>query len=105
MNKSFRTRFFCRQLLKARSSSETTSDAINYFLLISYQEKEAEINQLKELLFKKTQELKVQKDKEKCVLAEIEGSRTSLKNLKSRLHRLDADALRQEELVYNQVKC
>ncbi|NXR10439.1 CCD39 protein, partial [Semnornis frantzii] len=65
-------------------------------------EKETEINQLKELLFKKTQELKVQKDKEKCVLAEIEGSRTSLKNLKSQLHRLDADALKQEELVYNQ---
>ncbi|XP_064021652.1 coiled-coil domain-containing protein 39 [Pogoniulus pusillus] len=65
-------------------------------------EKETEINQLKELLFKKTQELKVQKDKEKCVLAEIEGSRTLLKNLKSRLQRLDADALKQEELVYNQ---
>ncbi|KAK4820375.1 hypothetical protein QYF61_025451 [Mycteria americana] len=65
-------------------------------------EKETEMNHLKELLFKKTQELKVQKDKEKCVLAEIEGSRTSLKNLKSRLHRLDADALKQQELIYNQ---
>ncbi|XP_037262089.1 coiled-coil domain-containing protein 39 [Falco rusticolus] len=65
-------------------------------------EKETEMNQLKELLFKKTQELKVQKDKEKCVLAEIEGSRTSLKNLKSRLHRLDADGLKQQELIYNQ---
>lgn len=62
------------------------------------------MNQLKELLFKKTQELKVQRDKEKCVLAEIEGSRTSLKNLKSRLHRLEADALKQQELIYNQVK-
>ncbi|XP_009960534.1 PREDICTED: coiled-coil domain-containing protein 39, partial [Leptosomus discolor] len=65
-------------------------------------EKETEMNQLKELLFKKTQELKVQKDKEKCVLGEIEGSRTSLKNLKSQLHRLDADALKQQELMYNQ---
>ncbi|GAB0193700.1 coiled-coil domain-containing protein 39 [Grus japonensis] len=65
-------------------------------------EKETEMNQLKELLFKKTQELKVQKDKEKCVLAEIEGSRTSLKNLKNRLHRLDEDALKQQELIYNQ---
>ncbi|KFQ73449.1 Coiled-coil domain-containing protein 39, partial [Phaethon lepturus] len=65
-------------------------------------EKETEINQLKELLFKKTQELKVQQDKEKCVLVEIEGSRTSLKNLKSRLHRLNADALKQQELIYNQ---
>ncbi|NXL41850.1 CCD39 protein, partial [Podilymbus podiceps] len=65
-------------------------------------EKETEINQLKELLVKKTQELKVQKDKEKCVVAEIEGCRTSLKNLKSRLHRLDSDALKQQELLYNQ---
>ncbi|KAM6326561.1 coiled-coil domain-containing protein 39 [Podargus strigoides] len=65
-------------------------------------EKESEINQLKELLFKKTQELKVQKDKEKCIVAEIEGSQMSLKNLQSQLHRLDADALKQEELLYNQ---
>ncbi|KFW10077.1 Coiled-coil domain-containing protein 39, partial [Eurypyga helias] len=65
-------------------------------------EKETEMNQLKELLFKKTQELQLQKDKEKCVLAEIERSRTSLKNLKSQLHRLDADALKQQELIYNQ---
>ncbi|NWW99632.1 CCD39 protein, partial [Caloenas nicobarica] len=65
-------------------------------------EKETEVNQLKELLFKKTQELKVQKDKEKCVLAEIEGSRMSLKNLKGRLHRLDAEALKQQEHIYNQ---
>ncbi|XP_065496371.1 coiled-coil domain-containing protein 39 [Caloenas nicobarica] len=65
-------------------------------------EKETEVNQLKELLFKKTQELKVQKDKEKCVLAEIEGSRMSLKNLKGQLHRLDAEALKQQEHIYNQ---
>ncbi|NXN58352.1 CCD39 protein, partial [Rynchops niger] len=65
-------------------------------------EKETQINQLKELLFKKTQELKVQKDKEKCVLVEIEGSQRSLKNLKSRLHRLDVDALKQQEFIYNQ---
>uniref|UniRef100_A0A8B9CY20 Coiled-coil domain-containing protein 39 n=1 Tax=Anser brachyrhynchus TaxID=132585 RepID=A0A8B9CY20_9AVES len=65
-------------------------------------EKETELNKLKEQFFKKTQELKVQKDKEKCVLAEIEGCRTSLKNLNSRMHRLDADALKQQELMYNQ---
>ncbi|KFO94570.1 Coiled-coil domain-containing protein 39, partial [Buceros rhinoceros silvestris] len=65
-------------------------------------EKETEINQLKELLFKRTQELKVQKDKEKCILAEIEGSRASLKNLQSQLHRLDAEALKQQEFLYNQ---
>ncbi|NXK17691.1 CCD39 protein, partial [Arenaria interpres] len=65
-------------------------------------EKETEMTQLKELLFRKTQELKEQKEKEKCVLAEIEGSRKSLKNLKSRLQRLDAEALKQQEFIYNQ---
>ncbi|XP_065604397.1 coiled-coil domain-containing protein 39 [Cyrtonyx montezumae] len=65
-------------------------------------EKETELNHLKEVFFKKTHELKVQKDKEKCVLAEIEGSRTSLKSLHTRLRRLDADALKQQELIYNQ---
>ncbi|XP_015727091.1 coiled-coil domain-containing protein 39 [Coturnix japonica] len=65
-------------------------------------EKEAELKNLKEVFFKRTQELKVQKDKEKCVVAEIEGSQASLKNLNSRLRRLDADALKQQELIYNQ---
>uniref|UniRef100_A0A672UG35 Coiled-coil domain-containing protein 39 n=2 Tax=Strigops habroptila TaxID=2489341 RepID=A0A672UG35_STRHB len=65
-------------------------------------EKDKEINQLKDLLFKKTQEFKMQKDKEKCVLAEIEASRSALKKLKSQLHRLDTDALNQQEIIYNQ---
>ncbi|KQK81094.1 coiled-coil domain-containing protein 39 [Amazona aestiva] len=65
-------------------------------------EKDKEINQLKDVLFKKTQEFKVQKDKEKCVIAEIEASRASLRKLQSQLHRLDADALNQQEIIYNQ---
>ncbi|NXO86501.1 CCD39 protein, partial [Sitta europaea] len=68
----------------------------------SVEEKENEMRLLKELLFKKSQELKVQSDKEKMVLAEIEGGQKSLKNLKSRLHKLDTDLLKQQELIYNQ---
>ncbi|NXQ42536.1 CCD39 protein, partial [Catharus fuscescens] len=68
----------------------------------SVEEKETELRQLKDLLFKKTQELKAQSDKEKIVLAEIEGSQKSLKNLKSRLRKLDTDLLKQQELLYNQ---
>lgn len=62
------------------------------------------MRQLKDLLFKKTQELKVQSDKEKIILAEIEGGQKSLKSLKSRLCKLDTDLLKQQELIYNQVK-
>ncbi|NWW33999.1 CCD39 protein, partial [Panurus biarmicus] len=68
----------------------------------SVEEKENEMRQLKDLRFKKSQELKVQSDKEKIVLAEIEGGQKSLKNLKSRLHKLDTDLLKQQELIYNQ---
>ncbi|NXC01658.1 CCD39 protein, partial [Orthonyx spaldingii] len=68
----------------------------------SVEEKENEMRQLKDLLFKKSQELKVQRDKEKIVLAEIEGGQKSLKNLKSRLRKLDADLLRQQGLIYDQ---
>uniref|UniRef100_A0A8C7E9G6 Coiled-coil domain-containing protein 39 n=1 Tax=Nothoprocta perdicaria TaxID=30464 RepID=A0A8C7E9G6_NOTPE len=50
----------------------------------------------------KTQELNEEKEKEKSVVAEIEGSRTALKNLNSRLRKLDADALRQQEIMYKQ---
>ncbi|NWV13690.1 CCD39 protein, partial [Ptilonorhynchus violaceus] len=68
----------------------------------SVEEKENEMRQLKDLLFKKSQELQVQKDKEKVVLAEIEGGQKSLKNLKSRLRKLDADLLKQQGLLYDQ---
>uniref|UniRef100_A0A803WA91 Coiled-coil domain-containing protein 39 n=1 Tax=Ficedula albicollis TaxID=59894 RepID=A0A803WA91_FICAL len=68
----------------------------------SVEEKEIEMRQLKDLLFKKSQELKAQSDKEKIVLAEIEGGQKSLKNLKSRLRKLDTDLLKQQELIYNQ---
>uniref|UniRef100_A0A8C4Y0P1 Coiled-coil domain-containing protein 39 n=1 Tax=Gopherus evgoodei TaxID=1825980 RepID=A0A8C4Y0P1_9SAUR len=65
-------------------------------------EKETQMNQLKELHFKKTQELQIQKEKEKSIIAEIEGTRASLKNLNSRLRTLDADTLKQQEIMYNQ---
>ncbi|NXY02224.1 CCD39 protein, partial [Pteruthius melanotis] len=68
----------------------------------SVEEKENEMSRLKDLLFKKTQELKGQRDKEKIVLAEIEGGQKSLKNLKSRLRKLDADLLKQQGLIYDQ---
>ncbi|NXX84841.1 CCD39 protein, partial [Urocolius indicus] len=68
----------------------------------SVKEKETEMNKLRELHFKKIQELKVQKDKEKCIVAEIQGSVTALKNLKIQLQRCEAELLKQEGLLYNQ---
>ncbi|NXU16150.1 CCD39 protein, partial [Pardalotus punctatus] len=68
----------------------------------SVEEKENEMRQLRDLLFKKTQELKEQTDKEKLVLAEIDGGQKSLKNLRIQLRKLDADLLKQQELIYDQ---
>uniref|UniRef100_A0A8C5X1D0 Coiled-coil domain-containing protein 39 n=1 Tax=Malurus cyaneus samueli TaxID=2593467 RepID=A0A8C5X1D0_9PASS len=70
--------------------------------ILKEEEKSVEVKNLKELLFKKTQELKEQRDKEKLVLTEIEGGQKLLKNLKSRLRKLDADLLKQQELIYDQ---
>ncbi|KFP72749.1 Coiled-coil domain-containing protein 39, partial [Acanthisitta chloris] len=68
----------------------------------SVREKETEVKQLKELLFQKTQEFQEQSVKEKGVLAKIEVYQMELKNLKKRLHKLDADVLKQQEFIYNQ---
>ncbi|XP_066474956.1 coiled-coil domain-containing protein 39 [Tiliqua scincoides] len=65
-------------------------------------EKEAQAVQLRETHFKKTKALQELKEKEKCVTAEIDGRRGQMKNLHSRLRRLDAETLKQQELVYNQ---
>ncbi|XP_028931917.1 coiled-coil domain-containing protein 39 isoform X2 [Ornithorhynchus anatinus] len=65
-------------------------------------EVETQLSQLKDILFKKVQEFQVVKEKEKCVLAEIEGGRASLKNLNSRLWKLDNETLKQQEILYNQ---
>ncbi|XP_043926116.1 coiled-coil domain-containing protein 39 [Protopterus annectens] len=65
-------------------------------------ELETRLSHLRELKFKKEQELHTHKTKEKNVTAEIAGSRTALKNLNNRLQKLDMDSLRQQEILYNQ---
>ncbi|XP_044290334.1 coiled-coil domain-containing protein 39 [Varanus komodoensis] len=65
-------------------------------------EKEAQAVQLRDTHFKKTKELNALKENEKCVTAEIDGRRGQIKNLHSRLIRVDAETLKQQELMYNQ---
>uniref|UniRef100_A0A8D2L797 Coiled-coil domain-containing protein 39 n=1 Tax=Varanus komodoensis TaxID=61221 RepID=A0A8D2L797_VARKO len=64
--------------------------------------KEAQAVQLRDTHFKKTKELNALKENEKCVTAEIDGRRGQIKNLHSRLIRVDAETLKQQELMYNQ---
>lgn len=61
------------------------------------------MNLVKDVLFKKVQELQTETTKERAVISEIEGTRSSLKNLNRQLHKLDFETLKQQEIMYSQV--
>ena len=70
---------------------------------IERQETETELKRLRDLQFKKTQELHQAQVKERNTEAEIQGSRAAGRNLSSKISKLDHDSLKQQEIVYNQV--
>ncbi|KAM4771742.1 coiled-coil domain-containing protein 39 [Rhinophrynus dorsalis] len=63
---------------------------------------EVQLKQIRELNFKKSQELHENQVKEKEITAEINGSQVTLKNLNSQLQKLDLHALKQQGIIYNQ---
>ncbi|XP_032195930.1 coiled-coil domain-containing protein 39 [Mustela erminea] len=65
-------------------------------------EVEVQLNIVKEVLFKKVQELQTETMKEKAVVSEIEGTRSSLKHLNHQLQKLDFETLKQQEIMYSQ---
>ncbi|KAL6093079.1 hypothetical protein STEG23_036441 [Scotinomys teguina] len=65
-------------------------------------EVEVQLNIVKDVLFKKVQELQNEKTKEKALVSEIEGTKSSLKHLNQRLHKLDFETLKQQEIMYSQ---
>ncbi|XP_069328985.1 coiled-coil domain-containing protein 39 [Eulemur rufifrons] len=65
-------------------------------------EVDVQLKLVKDVLFKKVQELQTETMKEKAVVSEIEGTRSSLKHLNHRLHRLDFETLKQQEIMYSQ---
>ena len=62
-----------------------------------------ELKRLRDLQYKKAQELFEGKTMEKNTMAEIQGSRAASRNLSSRINKLDHDSLKQQEIIYNQV--
>nr|XP_019592906.1 PREDICTED: coiled-coil domain-containing protein 39 [Rhinolophus sinicus] len=68
-------------------------------------EVEVQLNIVKDVLFKKVQELQTETMKEKAIISEIEGTRSSLKHLNHQLHKLDFETLKQQEIMYNQDFC
>ncbi|XP_063477820.1 coiled-coil domain-containing protein 39 isoform X4 [Symphalangus syndactylus] len=65
-------------------------------------EVDVQLNLIKGVLFKKAQELQTETMKEKAVLSEIEGTRSSLKHLNHQLQKLDFETLKQQEIMYSQ---
>uniref|UniRef100_A0A2K6M075 Coiled-coil domain-containing protein 39 n=1 Tax=Rhinopithecus bieti TaxID=61621 RepID=A0A2K6M075_RHIBE len=65
-------------------------------------EVDVQLNLIKNVLFKKAQELQTETMKEKAVLSEIEGTRSSLKHLNHQLQKLDFETLKQQEIMYSQ---
>ena len=62
-----------------------------------------ELKRLRDLQYKKAQELFQGRTLEKNRQAEIQGSRAASRNLSSRINKLDHDSLKQQEIIYNQV--
>ncbi|KAM8953973.1 coiled-coil domain-containing protein 39 [Pelodytes ibericus] len=62
---------------------------------------EFQLKQIRELHFKKSQELYEHKSKERNIITEINGSQASLKTLNSNLQKLDQQALKQQGIMYN----
>ncbi|KAG7375945.1 Coiled-coil domain-containing protein 39 [Phytophthora pseudosyringae] len=60
-----------------------------------------EIAVQKEQMFRKSQQLFALRQQEASLVAELSGAKAATQNLRSKLRSLDAQALRQQELVYN----
>ncbi|XP_060558012.1 coiled-coil domain-containing protein 39-like [Ruditapes philippinarum] len=61
-----------------------------------------DLKYLRDLQFKKMQELHEHQTKERNNEAEIIGSQAAIRNLNSKISKLDTDSLKQQEIIYNQ---
>lgn len=65
-------------------------------------ELEAQQRRARDIMFKKTQQLGKMHDTEKEILMEIHGAKTGIKNLSSRMKKLDQESIKSQEIIYNQ---
>ncbi|KAL9963526.1 hypothetical protein ACROYT_G027041 [Oculina patagonica] len=63
---------------------------------------EKQLARLRETQFRKTEELHQCKVLENNTAAEIQGARAASRNLSSKLHKLDQESLKQQEIIYMQ---
>ncbi|KAG8445148.1 hypothetical protein GDO86_010062, partial [Hymenochirus boettgeri] len=63
---------------------------------------ELQLKQLRDVHFKKSQELHECKTKEKNFISDISGGQVTIRNLNNQLQKLDLHALKQQRIIYNQ---
>eukprot|EP01105_Mastigella_eilhardi_P021730 TRINITY_DN5290_c0_g1_i1.p1 TRINITY_DN5290_c0_g1~~TRINITY_DN5290_c0_g1_i1.p1 ORF type:complete len:1051 (-),score=340.24 TRINITY_DN5290_c0_g1_i1:78-2822(-) len=61
-----------------------------------------ELEALKQEVFRASQDLHKARQTESNLISEIQGTQTAAKNLQGKIHKLDSESMKQQELVYNQ---
>jgi len=91
--------------VEATLSAEERSQQMDEMLTEEEKRQDALRSQLKilsDVLFRKDEEKQKAKVEEKKTEAEINGSHNAIKNLNSKITKLDTDALKQQEIMYSQ---
>ena len=69
---------------------------------LEMKELEAQKRRARDIMFKKTQQLTKMMDTETEIKMEIHGAKTGIKNLSSRMKKLDQESIKSQEIIYNQ---
>eukprot|EP00949_MAST-11_sp_MAST-11-sp1_P001185 g1185.t1 len=80
-------------------AQKVEEELAEYEKLVSIVQKR--VDKAKDAMFKQSQELFNHRQREANIIAEISGAQASAKNLNHKIHLLDQESLRQQELVYN----
>ena len=65
---------------------------------------ETALQRLRDVEFKKAQDLFELKQKEANSQGEVQGNQAAIRNLNSKLNKVDQESLKQQELIYSQVR-
>lgn len=96
-----------REILDTKYTAEEKANKMDKMYL-DEQEREmalnSELKSTSERMYKITQEIFDYKGKEKNLEADINGSSVTMNNLQAKTNKLDHEALKQQEVLYHQVK-
>ncbi|XP_013067508.1 coiled-coil domain-containing protein 39-like [Biomphalaria glabrata] len=94
-----------KEAVDATLTAEEQANRLEHMLTLEEKKQErmqVELKFMEEMLYRKGKELTEAKATEKMTEAEINGAQNVIKNLNSKIERLDTDALKQQEILYSQ---